>query len=236
MTEPVLFVPGLASDARVFAPQVNALSREHVVQVASLAGEDSIRAMAAQSLSNAPPKFALVGQGMGGVVALEMAHRAPDRVTRLALISTSPLPDSPEAAAAREPVIVKAQSGGLDEAFRSVFHMDTLAEGPVRGPVWALMHKMALELGAEVFVRHQRAMQRRPDTQKVLRVVKMPVLVLAGEADRIVPVQRQQFMAQLVPYAQMKILSGAGHVPSLETPAAMISALETWLTQPMVLR
>ncbi|RMD92271.1 MAG: alpha/beta hydrolase, partial [Alphaproteobacteria bacterium] len=72
-------------DARLFAPQTAELSRDHAVQVACITGADSIAALADAVLASAPPRFALAGLSMGGIVAMEVAGRAPDRVTRLAL-------------------------------------------------------------------------------------------------------------------------------------------------------
>ncbi|MFV0474123.1 MAG: alpha/beta hydrolase, partial [Pikeienuella sp.] len=74
---------------------------------------------------------------MGGIVAMEIVRRAPDRVSRLALISTTPLPDTPAQAAWREPHIVRASAGRLDEAMAESLSADHMAPGPGREAVMA---------------------------------------------------------------------------------------------------
>lgn len=236
MREPILFVPGMMSDARVFLPQIEAFSRDHAVQVATVAHGETIREMAAEALQNAPPRFALVGHSMGGIVAMEMLRRAPERVARIALVSTTPLSETPEQAAWREPQIVKAQSGALEEALRAVLPTDNLAPGAGRMKVLAQLDAMARDLGPQVFIRQSRALQRRPDAQKVLRMLRAPALVLCGAHDKITPVKRHSFMAELIPYAELAVIDEAGHVPMLETPEKVTMALKAWMDLPMVLR
>jgi pimeloyl-ACP methyl ester carboxylesterase len=236
MKDAVLLVPGMMSDARVFGPQIETLSRSHAVTVANVSAAHSIREMAADILFQAPSRFALCGHAMGGVVAMEILRRAPERVTRLCLISTTPLPETPEQAVWREPQIVKAQAGRLEDAMAEAFAPDNFAPGANRTRTIETIQAMARSLGTEVFVRQSRAMQRRPDAQKALRSLKMPSLVLCGEHDRITPVKRHTFMAELIPYAELAIIDDAGHVPTLETPEKATLALQAWLDLPMVLK
>lgn len=52
--------------------------------------DDTISALAARFLADAPLSFALAGLSMGGIVAMEILRQAPDRVARLALLDTNP--------------------------------------------------------------------------------------------------------------------------------------------------
>ena len=93
MTEPVVFIPDLMCDARVFQPQINALSAERIVVVAAPVVGERIEGMASHLLHGVPQRFALVGLGLGALVAIELTRRAPERVGRLALISADPQAD-----------------------------------------------------------------------------------------------------------------------------------------------
>ena len=88
--EPIVFLPGMMCDARVFEPQIIALGRERAVTVAPITVGDSIETIAQGLLAQLPEKFALVGLSMGGIVAMEILRRAPDRVSRIALLDTNP--------------------------------------------------------------------------------------------------------------------------------------------------
>ena len=236
--EPIVLVPGLASDARIFAPQIVALSAGRAVHVAHVAEDVSIEDMARSLLTDAPPRFALAGHSMGGIVALEVARRAPERVTRVALLASDCLPDPPAVSTAREELVVAARAGRLAEAVRKVLSAETLAPGPERADLQAALVNMALALGPEVFVRQMRALQRRADQQRTLRTLRVPTLVLGGRHDRICPPRRQEFMAAMAPMARLVILEEAGHVPTLEAPEAATAALADWLDRqaPLILR
>ncbi|MDV7144497.1 alpha/beta hydrolase [Tropicimonas sp. TH_r6] len=236
MNEPLVFLPGMMCDARLFWPQVMEFGRDRAVMVAPVAGASSIGAIAAQVLEAAPNRFALAGLAMGGMVAMEVLRRAPERITRLALFDTSPLPETPQAAADREPQIVAVRSGRLGSMMREEIGPRSLAQGPNRGEVLNLIVDMAETLGPEVFIAQSRALQRRPDQQKVLRTTRVPTLVLCGDQDVVYPVKRHEFMAELIPNADLHIVEGAGQLPTLEQPQVTNQILRNWLESPLILR
>ncbi|QIE47109.1 alpha/beta fold hydrolase [Pseudohalocynthiibacter aestuariivivens] len=236
MQEPLVFLPGMICDARVFGPQLTALSPEMAVTVAPITQGDRIEEIASNLLDVLPRKFALAGLSLGGIVAMEVLRRAPDRVSRIALMDTNPLAETPQSSANLEPLIIKIRAGKLTEFVDGILRPDVLAPGPGRAEVMALAQDMAAHLGATVLLRQVRAMQRRRDYQSVLRRCKTPALVLCGEHDGLTPIKRHKFMADLIPYAQLEVIGGAGHLPTLERPDETTQALRTWMKQPLVLQ
>lgn len=224
------------ADARLFLPQMVGLGAVRAMQVALVTTGETVEAMSAYVLAAAPARFALIGHGLGGDVALDMVRREPDRVTRVVLMATDPLSEPPKAAAAREARIVAARSGRLAEAMLGEIPRAALADTPWRDEVLALVRDMALGLGEGVFLRQSRALQRRPDQQKTMRRVKIPALILVGAQDTLVPVRRQEFTAGLMPFGKMQLIDDAGHLPTLEQPEAVTTALEVFLNGPMLLR
>ena len=204
--------------------------------VAPITRGERIEEIASDVLSAAPAKFALAGLSMGGIVAMEVLRRAPDRVTRVALMDTNPLAETPQYAAAREPHIIAAQTGRLTDVMRDEMKPNYLAPGPHRAEVLRQVMEMAQDLGPEVFVRQSRALQRRRDQQSTLRKIKMPALVLCGEHDALCPVKRHTFMAELIPYARLEVIADAGHLPTLEQPEQVIASIRRWMSQPLVLQ
>ena len=236
MSEPLVFLPGMMCDARVFAPQVTALSRDYVVTVAPITLGERIEEIASAILPLLPHKFALAGLSMGGIVAMEILRKAPDRVTRLALMDTNALAETPASAAAYEPLIIGAKAGRLDDMMRQMMRPEYLAPGPQRVEVLNSFLDMARDLGPDVFIRQIRALQRRRDQQATLRKCKCPTLVMCGELDGLTPLKRHTFMADLIPYADLKVIPDAGHLPTLEQPERVTAVLRDWLKQPLVLR
>ncbi|MDP5347958.1 MAG: alpha/beta hydrolase, partial [Paracoccaceae bacterium] len=86
MPDPLVLLPGMMCDARLFAPQVTDLSRDHAVTIAPITQGERIEEIASGLLDILPAKFALAGLSMGGIVAMELLRRAPERITRIALM------------------------------------------------------------------------------------------------------------------------------------------------------
>lgn len=230
--EPVVLLPGMMCDARIFTPQINALSAHAPVMVAPLHGGDRVEDIASHILSMLPERFALAGLSMGGIVALEILRRAPSRITRLCLMATTPLSETPDQAAMREPLIIAARTGGLEKALQQSLPPEVLAPGGRRLEVLNLVREMGLDLGSELFVDQSRALQRRSDQQATARRCQVPTLILCGEYDRLTPVKRHEFLAELIPHAGLEVIEGAGHLPGLEQPEAVNQALLGWLAAP----
>lgn len=159
-------------DERLFAPPIAAVSGTRDVLVAPITGADTTGDLAAGVLAHARPFFALAGLSMGGIVAMEVARQAPDRIERNAFLDTNPLAENPKVAAGRERQIARATDGEL----RSIMHDEMkpryLADGPGRGGVLDLCMEMAMYLGPEVFERQSRALQTRPDQSDTLHALR----------------------------------------------------------------
>ncbi len=229
MKDPLVLLPGMMCDARLFGPQIAELSAETAVMVAPITRGDRIEEIASGLLDQLPRRFALAGLSMGGMVAMEILRRAPDRVTRIALMDTSPLADTPAAAAAREPQIVKARAGRMLEVMQDEMMPKYLAPGPYRSEVAELVMDMAEALGTETFIRQSKALQRRKDQQATLRKCKVPALVLCGAHDALCPVKRHEFMAELIPNAVLRVMERSGHLPTLEQRDETTFALREWM-------
>lgn len=226
---PLLLIPGHMCDARMWGPQIAAFSGARTVHLPQIAGADGMAALAGTILRDAPPRFALAGLSMGGIVAMEVLRQAPDRVERIALLDTNPLPEAEAVKAGRRDRMARVAQGHLPAIVREEMKPMYLAEGPGTQPVLDLCYDMALSLGPEVFLRQSRALMDRPDQRETLRACQRPALVLHGAEDRLVPLDRARLMAELMPGARLEIIPGAGHLPVLEQPDATNAALRRWL-------
>lgn len=233
MREPLVLLPGMMCDARLFGPQIAELSSEYAVTIAPITQGDRIEEIASRLLDVLPARFALAGLSMGGIVAMEILRRAPGRVSRIALMDTNPLAETPQSAAAYEPMIVGARAGRLEQVLQEFWRPEYLSPGPQRVEILSLIKDMGLYLGPDIFVRQARALQKRADQQGTLRKCKVPTMILCGEHDGLTPVRRHTFMAELIPSAELRIIKGAGHLPTLEQPAATTAAIREWLAAPI---
>lgn len=224
---PFLFIPGLLCDARLFGPQVEALGPgATVVQAAGQANTaPHFQAMAEHLLAHAPPRFALAGLSMGGILAFEVWRQAPERVTHLALLDTTPHPDTPQKRAMRLEHIEMARAGRLRELVEQLAkrypaeahqHDDTLHQTVV---------DMGLSVGPEALERQALALRDRVDSVPTLSAITCPTLVLCGAEDRLCPVAIHEEMARGIPQAELVVVERAGHLSTLEQPSAVTDAL-----------
>lgn len=225
---PLVLIPGMMCDARLFAPQMAAFGRR-MVTVAPCTEAETMPDLASLILRDAPPRFALGGLSMGGIVAMEIVRQAPERVERLALLDTNPLTEPPEVAARREPQIARALAGCLAEVMRDEMKPNYLASRD--RAVLDLCLEMALALGPEVFARQSRALASRPDQQATLAAFRGPALVLTGAQDTLCPRDRHELMHELMPQSRLVVVEGAGHLPTLERPDETTAALVRWLEE-----
>lgn len=224
---PLVLIPGMMCDARMWG----GIDRDFGVPVLHHVPTqaETMSDLAALFLSDAPPRFALAGLSMGGILAMEILHQAPHRVERLALLDTNPRAETATAQARRAPQIARALAGDLDGVMREDMKPNYLAPGPNQAAVLDICMDMALTLGPEVFARQSRALRDRPDQQVTLAAWKGPALVLMGAEDRLCPLERHRLMHALMPQSRLHIIPDAAHLPPLEQPAATARALRDWL-------
>lgn len=229
MSEPLVLIPGFMADARSFMPQLARLGADRPVILLGSGLGDSLEKITADVAPYLPPHFALVAHGLGGNIAIEILRKRPEAVTRVALIATDPLPETPQLAAEQEALLVAAKTGHLQACMAQMLPLGALHDAPWRDEVMALVMDMAETLGPDQFQRHLRVLQRRPDQQKTLRKVHVPTMIISGESDTLIPRRRAEFLAAMMPQGCLEIIAEAGHLPQLEQPEVVTKALETFL-------
>ena len=228
---PLVLLPGMMCDARMFRPQITVLSAHHTLHLPALTGAGTMQALAADILAAAPPRFALAGLSMGGIVAMNILSQAPDRVMKIALMDTNPLAEAPEVQARRVPQIARVMAGGLEAVMRDEMKPLYLHDTPQRAEILDLCMDMARALGPAAFASQSRALAARPDQTATLAAFRAPALVLMGEHDIPCPRERHDLMHALMPQSRLVIIPGAGHLPTLEKPDDTTAALIRWLEE-----
>ena len=225
----IVFLPGLLCDHALWAHQASHLADTVSVFVGDLTRDDSIKAMAARILEEAPDTFALVGLSMGGYVAQEIMRQEPERVERLALIDTQARPDTAEQVKTRQGLIRLASLGKFKgvtpRLLPNLVHKDRLEDPAVRDVVL----EMAARIGQEAFARQQTAIMGRPDSRGDLHSIRVPTVVMCGRQDILTPPELHQEMAETIPGARLVIIEDSGHLAPLEQPHAVTAVLRYWL-------
>ncbi|MFC3096932.1 alpha/beta fold hydrolase [Alteraurantiacibacter palmitatis] len=234
----LLFLPGLICDARIYAAQTLAFGAAHAVDSYGTpdAPADSLPAMARIALAEADrlgaDRFDLFGHSMGGRVALEVYRLAPQRVRRLALVSTGIHPVGANEPASRAAL----QAVGHERGFPAlVDHWlpPMVAEANRANPaIYGPMREMCLSMGQTVFDAQIKALVNRPDVETLVSQIACPVLVMTGEQDGWASPAQHAEIAGRIPHSELVIVPGAGHMIMAEAPEAVNDAITRWLDRP----
>lgn len=229
MKTPLLLLPGLLCNERLFEHQVPALSGLATPVVADLAGADTIAAMARAAIERMPAGgFAVAGLSMGGYVALEVVRQAPERVRAIALLNTNARPDSAESTANRRRLIALGERdfpAVNATLLPKLLHPDHLGDAAKVKVVDA----MAEATGLAAFKRQQEAIIARVDSRPHLGAIRARALVLAAREDAIMPMEASEEMARGIPGARLEVVERCGHLSSIDQPQAVTEALRAWI-------
>ncbi|MGE0283429.1 MAG: alpha/beta fold hydrolase, partial [Rhizobiaceae bacterium] len=226
--KPLLLLPGTACDARVFAPLLHALDNVDAI-IGDMSGAQTMPDLARKILSTAPARFSLLGFSLGGMAALEMIAQRPDRVERLCLVDTTPRPDPEANAAVRRAAVARARADGMD-----TFILDTwpkpvssanAADVTLRDTICA----MARSTAPDALAGHAEVAIHRADSRPRLGNIAVPTLILAGEDERVCPLDAHQEMAEGIRGSEYHLIPNAGHFALLENPAAVTVHVRRWL-------
>ena len=228
MYQPIVFLPGLICDQRLWRDVIDGMSGSIAPMVADLRLDDTIAAMAARTLAAAPPRFALAGLSMGGYVALEIMRRAPDRVTHLALFDTSARADTEERRETRRKGIAMIGEGKFIGVSRGLLGQ-LIAPHHLGTPLAEEVQAMSERVGPEVYIRQQRAIMNRIDSVPFLKDIAVPTLVGVGALDKMTPPELAEEMAGNIPGAKPVQFPDAAHLPTMENPGPVVEAMRAWL-------
>ncbi|MDI3317717.1 MAG: alpha/beta hydrolase [Bacillota bacterium] len=229
----LLAVHGAGGGARHWLPLLRLLARERLLALApdlpghggsaARTGEVSIPAYAAwlgrllDALAASWPGLGrpwLAGHSMGGAIAQEAALAFPERLAGLVLVATGArLRVAPafleQMEAGSLPPLLRAPSGEGPGG----------AEGPGRAEE-ADPEEVALPVALADFLACDRF-----DRREAVGAIRLPTLVIHGEADPLTPPRYGEFLASRIPGARLERVPGAGHFVLLEAPEACAEAI-----------
>lgn len=233
MSVPTLvLLPGLACDERLWQAQMPALPAALAPRVSDAHSRHAlIEDMAAAVLREHVGPLVLCGASMGGMIAMEVARQAPERIAGLALLGTNAQPESPETYKLRADAIELFERGELREVLEPNI---AFAFHPRQADDETLVQRyltIILDAGAQQLIRQNRALMQRPDQRPHLPKLRCPVLVMCGENDLLTPPPMSREIAALVPGAVLRWVPECGHMLTMEKPRYVNAVLGDWLQQ-----
>jgi pimeloyl-ACP methyl ester carboxylesterase len=226
---PIVFVPGLLCTGRIYEHQVQHLGQKHPVLLANHWSHTSMAAMAKSILEIAPEKFALVGTSMGGYVALEIMRKAPQRVAKLILLSTSAKPDTPERSDGRRQLVAAVREHGVRTAIKTMWPNLVHPARHEDLPLLSVFNEMADQLGADAFAHQIDAIIGREDSRPGLARINVPTLVVAGSDDKLITPDNSREIADGITGARLEAVEYCGHMGMIERPETYTRLLGDFL-------
>ncbi|QIZ08755.1 alpha/beta hydrolase [Priestia megaterium] len=169
----------------------------------------------------------MFGHSLGGYITLAFAEKYSNQLNGFSLIHSTAFPDSEEAKKGRLANIEKVNQSGIysliDGLVPKLFSPDNQDENYVGA---------AMEIGyttsAEGAIDALNAMKDRPDRNQVLEASTMPVLLIAGEQDQIIPAEKTFSVSRA--NIKQSIIKDSGHMSMYENPHNLIKEIQDYLS------
>ena len=241
---PLLFVHGYPLNREMWQPQVDFFAPRFQVLAPDLRGHgDSQPVPGPYSMDlfaddlaalldalGVTGKVVLCGLSMGGYIAFAFYRKYASRLAGLVLIATRSAPDSPQAREARQGAAETARQQGVPAIVEGMLPK-LLSPHTVQQRPALVEHarRFMLKTSLEGVLGDLAGLAERPDSTPTLASVAVPVLLLPGADDQIVPLTEALAMQQTLPAARLQVIPNAGHLPNLENPTAFNQALLEFL-------
>ena len=253
----LLLIHGIAGEWENWREVIEPLARQHTVIAPDLpghgasapgGGDYSIGAMAASLrdllVTLGHDRVTLVGHSLGGGVAMQLAYQFPEMVERLVLVSSGGL--GPEvslvlraaALPGADPFIYA--TAGLGQRVGATIGRGLSAIGlrPNADVAEVLRGYASLTDPARraAFLATLRSVigtggQRVDATDRLYLAGLLPVLIVWGARDSIIPVRHGEDAHRAIPSSRLEIFEDVGHLPQLEAPGRFIAVLERFLRE-----
>jgi pimeloyl-ACP methyl ester carboxylesterase len=184
----------------------------------------------------------VVGQSLGGGVAMQFVYQHPDYCQRLVLISSGGLgPDvgwtlrllSAPGAELILPAIAPPPVLTVGNKLRSWFSAAGL-QSPRGAEIWSAYSSLSDAKTRQAFLRTLRSVvdprgQAVSALNRLHLTSELPVMVIWGDQDRIIPVAHGYALHEARPGSRLEVLEGVGHFPHVERPSDVVDLIDDFI-------
>jgi poly(3-hydroxyoctanoate) depolymerase len=241
--EPLLLINGLGANLEMWQPLVRELSPARELIAFDLPGTGrsarprwplrmpQLAGLVTELLDElGHEQLDVLGYSLGGIVAQELAHRAPERIRRLVLCATTPgLPSMPPDPIVTTLMLTPARywNRQLAELILPIIAGGRTARDPV--VLRAGLEKRLVQPPSALGYLYQLYALSGWSSHPWIRTVRHPALVLHGDRDPVVPLANGRYLADSLPSGRLEIVKDAGHLFLLDEPASAVPALTSFL-------
>jgi len=237
----LLLVHGFPHDRTLWAPQMHALSAVYQCVTVDLRGFGESSSAPPYSMDQYADDLAalldaigvrravIAGISMGGYVAFAMWRRHAARVIGFVFVDTRAGSDSEAVRARRREWIARVQAEGVSAVSETLVADQLGATTLTRHPeLESTVLAMARRASEDGVIGALTAAMSRPDSSDMLGTITVPTMFVVGDEDTIAPRAESENMRTRVPGSRIEVIRGAGHLSSLERPAAFNTLVSEW--------
>lgn len=181
----------------------------------------------------------LCGWSLGGIIAQRWARREPEKIKRLVLVASTPCFSARAGWGCGMPQEVLEQfAAELEKNFTATLRRFLALQ--LRGS--ERERELLQPLREQLFSRGKPDVNalrggldilRATDLRAALPEIAQPVLLIAGERDKLTPPRASRYMAQQLPAARLVEIEGAAHAPFLSHPKNVFEQMKNFLHEPI---
>lgn len=254
--ETLLLIHGMAGSSQTWREVIPQLSKRYRVIAPDLLGHgESAKPRSDYSLGAfavglrdllvelGVAQVTVVGQSLGGGVAMQFVYQHPDYCRRLVLISSGGLGQdvgwtlrllSAPGAELIMPVIAPPPVIKAGNKLRSWFSAASI-QSPRGAEMWSAYSSLSDSQTRQAFLRTLRSVvdyrgQAVSALNRLYLTSELPLLIIWGDQDRIIPVEHGYALDEMRPGSRLEVLPGVGHFPHVEKPGAVVDLLDDFIT------
>lgn len=240
---PIVLIHGWGMHSGIWLDFAQELAGQHQAILVDLPGHGHSQSLSpftldaiVDTLADALPKqpCCWLGWSLGATVAMALAHRYPERVSALMVVAGNPcFLQQPDWPGMRLEVLDSFAANLQNDAHATLLRFLSLQ-------VLALPNAKALGKRLKIAVQACPApdsetlqggleILKNTDLRADLAALTVPVLVVLGKKDSLVPAALSENLAQLLPTARVQVLGQAAHTPFLSHPGQLLAVINEFM-------
>lgn len=241
--KPIVLIHGWAMHSGIWRDFAKALAQDYQVTLIDLPGHGRSEAITPFTLATVIPALienvpdlpcCWLGWSLGAAFVLEVARLYPNRINKLILLSGTPCYVKMDSWPGMEERVLENFATSLQQDSQgTLLRFLSLQVKGLDDPKSAL--KKIMPLVSESPAPDQQTLQqgltilKETDLRSVFADLMIPVAVILGQLDTLVPVQIGEKLQALLPAMDLKVIARAGHVPFLSHQEAVVTAVRDFM-------